>query len=458
MILNVSFGGSSTIVREELETAFSSEWYPRWSWINIYFARRRRWLNDEAVKWIIELQTKMLSSSIETFSERASAYSALASLSALHGLKDLARECVRMSVTNLISYGDHKDIFLFGVLNLIEACHAAGLTQAKQWICQLAPAIAKVAEFTDGDETNHLPSRLSETLANVAPYSLASYYKWLSSMEDYSDALQTFHVFLKNADLSDGLNQALAETAIDEESLQILAERAKKKDKNVEAVLSSLLGTLGFKTAPEAKAAEPQNHTRVPQSFPIAKQFPPDRFRAYLHAAKGLNQCLDVPRCVSYWLSFWKDKGGESVLRVLEEEDQKGVDVGNYDEMFSLAFSLYGKQEAYPRLVRAHVQNYGWNWHWVDKEKTIHRWRIIKDTYPDKWYDFIKDTTTSHVGDPLHGFSVYWGFVFLVEYCIFMGKLDIAREATERVVDMASALVSALTLPEPKWVACLCIK
>jgi hypothetical protein len=142
----------------------------------------------------------------------------------------------------------------------------------------------------------------------------------------------------------------------------------------------------------------------------------------------------------------------------LEEEDQKGVDVGNYDEMFSLAFSLYGKQEAYPRLVRAHVQNYGWNWHWVDKEKTIHRWRIIKDTYPDKWYDFIKDTTTSHVGDPLHGFSVYWGFVFLVEYCIFMGKLDIAREATERVVDMASALVSALTLPEPKWVACLCIK
>ena len=457
MILYMALGKTSEITKDDLEVAFAADYCHPWIWMDAYVARRRKWLSEKALKWLLQEQAARLASSIEPFSERASHFSALASLAALHGLRKEASHYVREAALNLISYGDHKDILLFGALEVVQACHRVNLTEARQWLLRLVPAIANVGDFTDGDETRHLPRELGDVLAEVAIDLLPAYYQWLCMKEEYDDALNAFHSFLRTSDLSVEINQALAKTAIDEESLVILAERTEKGDQGAKTVLSSLTELLGVNAVDKAKSKKSKkelttDYKSYEESLPLPCDFPPNRFIDYLSAVE--TTCFHRrEECIVEWIKFWTNAGRqEELYSTIKKEADRGVEVSGYDALFDLAFSLYGKDEAYPWLVKAHTRRYGWNRYYAYKEEALRRWEAIKEHYPEKWFNFIRDTIEYEFGEPWRWPTVYNWFVRLIEYCLFIGQTDLAKQASEQVITSTMELLLPLMLPTPEWV------
>jgi len=457
MILAKAVGKNLEIVREDLELAFSSSYCHPWDWMDVYVARRRKSLVEETLEWLLQEQAESLGRSIELFSGRASKYTTLASLAALHGLGTAAGYYIREAASNLISYGDHKDVLLFGALEIVETCHKANLPEARQWLLQLAPAIARVENFTDGDETGSLPRVLADVLAEVAPDLLPPYYEWLCGGEDYYDALSAFHAFLRTADLSDEINQALARTALDDESLAILVERVMEEGPGAKAALLSMCQLLGQKSIDRIKAKKvPDKPIAEDRTFeeglPRPGDYPPDRLVDYLSAAEG-SYLFRREGYVKRWLEFWRSANrGEEAFSSIEKEVGRGVELGNYDALFDLALSLYGRDRAYPWLVKAHIRGYGWDRYFSSREQALRRWQMVKEHYPDQWLGFIRDTMRHSYGEPWRDLSIYNRFVRLGEYCLFMRQTELARQVSGRVIASTAELVSPLSLPTPGWV------
>lgn len=457
LILGMALGKNPEIVQDDLELAFASGYCHPEIWINVYVDRRRKWLSRGTAKWLLQEQDAQLASSIELMSERAFKYGQVASLAALHGLKTEAQCYLHEAASNLISYGDHKDILLYGALEAVQACHKAKLSEGRQWLLRLAPPIAGVRDFTDGDETRHMPRELADMLTEVAPDLLSAYYQWLCMQEEYHDALGAFHSFLGTADLSAEINQALARTAVDDESLAILVVRTEKGDQGAQKALSSLTALLGKSVLSGTEPEEELNESKTDSSpgedlLPSPASFSPDRLSDYLTAAKA-KQFYYPEECVRRWLEFWKSAGrGEEAFYAIEKEEKRGIEVGNYDAMFDLALSHYGKERAYPWLTRAHIKRYGWSRYFTYKEEALRRWRIVKNHYPDRWFSFLQDTMKATYGEPWRGLTIYDRFVRLIEYCLFMGQTESAKQISEQVIAGTLELVSPLLLPTPEWV------
>lgn len=443
------------ITKSELQLALSCTYFSLWDWLDVYLENRRKILNQEALHWLLQEQRNNLHNLIEEFEERADKYRKLASLSRLHELRHETQFFVYTTVSNLITYGRRKDLLLWHILDITRSCWSAGISEAKQWLLQVAPAIAKVRNFTDGDETGNLPRVIADVIAEVSPSLLPIYYQWLSSKEEYYDALRVFHTFLRTADLSYETNQALATTALDEDSLSILDSRAESGDRGARKALNFLLEFLGSdaldrQTANESQSNSSYRYSSEDRPLPLPSEFPPNRLKDYwvtvcqagLPSREGINP----------WIDFWKNTDqAENALLAIEAEVRHGTDFRTYDEVFTLALAVYGKDYAYPWLVRAHISHYGWRYYYA-REDAVKRWEFIKKDYPERWYNFILDTIKAPYGAPWREVSAQDLLVRLVDYCIFMGQTKLAKQISEQVISSTLELLSPLNLPTPEWI------
>jgi len=447
--------GCNKITQSDLTGTFSSAFCYLWSWIDVYIDRQRCYMDDNCLKWFLDQQANQIKSAIEQFDERASHFAKLATVAVFRGYQDMTRECVYQAATNLLSHGEHKDVIIFHVLDIIKACHKSGISDAKGWLLKMAPLIAAVSDFTDGDETHHLPIQLAKVMSEVMPDALPRYYMWLSHEEEYHNALSVFHVFLQTADLSERVNQALAKTAVDDESIAILSERASNGDKNAQKILDDISNFLGGFVIPKKEdenGGMPTSVLHRENKLPDFSKYPPESLKEYFKEAKAFNP-YERGTCLMPWLDYWIDTDKkEDAFQAIVLEEKRGGRLGleNYDRLYKIALSLYGKSEAYPWLVKAHIERGGWSRYYTSEDEAIRRWVIIKQDYPDKLFDFIKDTMKSVYGNELN-FSVNERVVRLVKYFIFMEKTDLAKQIAEQVVTSVLELVSPISLPVPEW-------
>ena len=449
--------GNATISTSDLKNAFKSGYcYPS-LWIDTYVERQRFLLDSEALSWLINTEIDDLNTSIQNFNTRASSFAKLATIAAIHGQKDKVREFIYESASNLVTHGEHKDYIIFHALETIEACHKLGIQNARKWLEQLAPLIAAIRDFTDGDDTGSLPKELAEVMAEVMPDAIPKYYMWLCSKEDYYDALSVFHTFIRTVDLSIKINQALANTAVDTESIEIISKRASDGDPNAVKILEGLKNYLGgianFHHKPEREQETQTAGSKYEENLPNPQDFTPDRLLEYFKAAKASHP-YERGRCLMPWLDYWNstDKRDEA-FQAIAKEDKRGGRLGleNYDRLYDIALSLYGKDKAYPWLVKANIERAGWSRNYTSEEEAVRRWQIVKDKYPDKWFDFIKDTMKSIYGDEFD-FSVHERIIRLVKYCAFFNKQELANSITEQLIDSILDFVSPVEFTQPDWV------
>ena len=368
------------------------------------------------------------------------------------------QQLIRRTADNLVAHGFHKDMLFFNVLEVIRVYHLACLEVGKpnsnstRWLLKAAPAVASVTLYTDGDETGHLPSELAEVLAVVNQPLLRVYYQWLAKHEDYGHALNAFHLFLKNADLAERVDRAIAQTAVDDQSLIILVERANRGDEGAAIIVEDLERLMGSVVSQEGKE---ETETQSGESLRAEKvishdDYGPNRFEEFVEALRSA-QIFSTEEHILAWIGYWLESGEkDEVYRALQQSYEHDVHIGDLDILFELAMSLYGKEQAYPWLVKAQTQDHGWQRFFTSKEKAYQRWQVIKDNYPDRWFDFLRDTLLGRT-PWRHWYLNHNAFVRVVEYCLFMGKHDWAERLTERFITSSLLYVSPLTLPEPDW-------
>ena len=452
-LLRKVFGTRPTIEKGDLEVMISFQ--NLWVWIDGFVNIRRPWITDEGIDWLLEICEKYISSMVQSFDERARMYVDMASIAAIQQKKEKAFLLIQKAAENLFAYGGHKDILLENALDIIEACHQSGIKAARTWLMQLSPAIAEVKNFTDGDGTRHLPARLAETLSRVSPDLLSGYYRWLCDMEEYDDALEAFHTFLRSADLSSEVNQAIARTAIDDQSVSILIDRQRRGDEAAEQALASLVEIMGYKVL-EIPGAVVRHTTQdsgtIPheKKYPEPEKIPPEQLKEYLLSSE-IGGSYDIEEFVSSWIDYWvKDKGKAEVYRVMKELDTTDKWFGGYEKIFKLALELAGRDEAYEWLVKAQVWRRAWNEYWGLAE-AMPIWDAVKQTYPERYIDFIQKTQNTNYWLPLEELYVYEKIVRLVKYLLFMGRLDEAEEIGAEVISICLGLVDPLKLQIPSW-------
>lgn len=457
-------GADFHISESDLERVLSSDWCVPKMWLARYVARRRATMTVPAVRWLLARECSELAKTIETFPERSDRYCLMASVAAVHGMHNEARALIHSTADNLVTHGYHKDVLFHQLFDAILAYHQAmsraelpqpDLTLPQKWVVSLAPAIAAIEEYTDGDETGELPRRLADLLAEVAWNLLPAYYEWLADREEHYDALHAFHVILRSVDLSSVIYQAVAQTGVDRESLSILQERSRLGDQHAHSVLQSLLKLLGESALQPPLEVEKEE---TQSAFSDAKQKPlpdpahfgPGQFNDYVSALSAQH---DVYRDehVCDWIDFWVRAGRKvDVLTVLEKAQERGISGKVSDRMFSLSRELQGREKAYNWLIQAQIESFGWQSYWSAAEKARERWKTVKELYPERWFQFLRDTIRDRNGrDKI---AIGHGTIRrMVEYCLFMEQCDVARDIIERTDSLALQLVSPLNLPVPEW-------
>jgi hypothetical protein len=446
--LTATTGGATKISQAELSQALTSAYCRIDDLLQQTIARRRIIFAEDAVQWLIDAQMASLQTTVSPCNERAELYASLAAVAALHGKTDLASRCVAQSAEHLLAHGYHKDMLFYHVLDAIQhyAKNPAGPDKAPEvlwtWLAKLAPAIDSILGYTDGDETRHFPAALADALALVAPDKLLAYYQWQCQRGTHGLALSVLHAFLDVGDLANPLARALAMTAIDQRSLHIIARRAAEGDPGAQSIQVQQQSYLGEKVFAESDPTQSPVLEDITTFDP--QTYPPEQFMEMLQEHPGKER-------IAAWIEHWrKQNRNAEVYQALVKADKRGIDIECYDQLFVLTRALYGKDAAYPWLIKAHIQAHGWYWYVSYQNEAEQRWRWVKQYYPGYWQDFLRQTLIKAPAWSTASFS-HGDFRRLIEYCLFMNQQDFACQLLDQMVNQSLELVSMLHLPKPEW-------
>ncbi|MCU4138893.1 MAG: hypothetical protein MW689_000682 [Thermodesulfobacteria bacterium] len=108
-------------------------------WLEFICKEKILILDEEAYRYLINILEKECNNTIAYFSKRSSSYANLAEVAFLYRDDETFDRLINKTIKNFITYGSHKDIFLFLVLDSIKACHNVGSKKAKDWLKSLVP-------------------------------------------------------------------------------------------------------------------------------------------------------------------------------------------------------------------------------------------------------------------------------------------------------------------------------
>lgn len=453
-------GQAAVIAVSDIKRILSSPYCIPFQWIERYLDYRRQWLDSEALSWLLVSSRADLESRIDEFYERAEQFGQLAALAAVHNRIDESREFISLAAENIVTHGNHKDMLFFGALESLVNYHEAigkvdnANSEVATWLLKLVPAISSVREYTDGDETGVLPRELADALLVVAPRLLPSYYMWLAMGEQFNNADYAFNVFVGNCDLANEVSRAIATTAVDGEAYRKLVGREQRGDTVAAEVLSEARRYFGVREYLADKDELLGNSRReqwLRPEPPNVSDFDPAQLRGYLEALKNARIYGDDDK-IAEWAEYWISNSSRSqVFEALSQAWNDGSWVGSIDYIYFMVRDLYGENDAYVWLVRAQSEDYGWNRYFAPADQARQRWEIVQREYGDRWRDFISDTFSVKIPGRYQQVFSPRAFVRLVEYCIYMQDLLLARDLVERIVEQSITYVSPLVLPIPTW-------
>ncbi len=440
----------SKVTKPELENAFSTQYCIPWNLIDALNSHKSRLLSDEALDWCKAKLEIYLDSSINPFNERAIKYGQIANLLALHNHKKSCKNFVEKSSENLLAYGGHKDLTLSLTLDTIKLFYENKMSEAKEMLRRIIPAILSVKVYTDGDETKHLVRVLGDIISKYETDLLFSHYNWLVSHNESYNAQELINSIIENSDLSDPMNISLVKNNLDYKGLSLLRKRA-KTDGSARDLLSSIGQPIDERSQlNNCDKTEEKSSALKYHDLPDPEEFPPEKFRDYMNLAKFNFYSKDI---VEIWIRYWMNTP-QKVLAYesLKSELERGMVFDAYDSLFELALTVAGKEEAYPWLVKAHIKRYGWN-RFYSHDSATKRWSIIKQLYPTLWLQFIDDTLKPMFSKDRWMFVSAHIFEVLIEYFLFFDKGELAKVCGIQAVRSVQELVSPMILPKPTWLS-----
>ena len=397
-------------------------------------------LSQDLYKLIRDENVRNLSTSINHLSDRAKDYANLSKLAYLYDDIESSQLFLSKAADNLLGYGNHKDIYLFDVLEAIEFCARSGTDKKKinDWVTRVIPLIDNAGEYTDGDETNHLPFELADLLATNNPSLLYKYYYWSADQEELYHAEDLFKYVLKSFTFSTDEEIVLASTALDKDSLLQLKIIAKNSPDALKAldIIQSYLGEINY------SEDEKNSYPAIKKPAYDYSKVSPDHLLNHLGTA--FENRWERDNYLIGWLDHWLEKNSrENIYRILKQVIDKFSIQTLSGELLDVIYPLayeFDNGAAFDILCNAQINDHGWQRYWTDKKKAEGRWKFIKDKYSRRHLEFFQKSTNYHV--PLSRG---------VEFLLLFDDLENAEAITEASVQFAQSLMANLNLPSPEW-------
>jgi hypothetical protein len=192
---------------------------------------------------------------------------------------------------------------------------------------------------------------------------------------------------------------------------------------------------------------------------PPLEAYPPAKIKAYLAALhqQGVGYRHEL---VTAWVEHWSQTGcAADVLDALEGligQAQSIVTVNYpFDQIFELCRALRGKSAAFPWLVRAHRERYGWTgagWFRMPEEEAMRRFAVVAHDYKDRWLEFIQEAAGSRDSSERRTHRPAIGSSRLVKFCLAVEQTDMAIAVAEAIVRTTLERTADLHLPLPSWI------
>ena len=397
-------------------------------------------LENNIYNEIFRKKVQELENTINEFPERSEKYAKLAKLTALYDEQKKSKELLMKAASNLLGYGYHKDIYLFEVLESIELCAKSGINSEKieEWIVRIIPLISNVGEYTDGDETNHLPNYLVDYFSKFDKYLLFKFHFNQADKEELFPAQDSFKYVIRSLSFSKDVEIALATTALDKDSLNELKEKTKalKGAKVSLKVIEKYLGKINYENEEHSNS-----HGFKEKKINYAK-VSPRKLEEHLNKLKTK---WNIAEYITGWAKYWLGQGNKQEIYNLiksvtfQKEDINYVSGELLDILYPLSYE-FDNEEAFNFLCHAQINDHGWSSYWTDKKKAEERWQFIKEKYPNRYLEFFKNSVDT-------GFPQSRS----VEFFIRFNDLSKAIEITEASVEFAEELMANLNLPNPDW-------
>ena len=395
-----------------------------------------------------------LTSIVEPFSERAEIYAVLSNVCARHGLVDKAEKYLVVAAENLIGYGYHKDLNLYTALRAVAATATVSEVE-RSWWCRLAPGIAAVEEFTDGDETRYLPAQLGATLIRFDPLLAVEYVRELVAGQRVDEFGRIMSQIVRYGDLTKPARNSPFSTCIDVSSIRKLEQLAKKGDEFAEEMLLYLPDIVYGPSNGDSNATvvnQPARNLLTADDESVDQDwyldYPPEMLEKFVMEISRLTPYKRDQK-LGLWLQLWLVS--EHAFEALEAAENYILD----DDRFSVsndalvaARNVGGRSRSFRWLVKAQKSNSGWMMFWSSFDETRERWDMLKNDYPEKWHEFLLESIK-----PTLGSSHWFGgtIAHLVEYLVYVGRIEDARATTNQLVETISQLTSGQDLPSPEW-------
>lgn len=410
--------------QDQLQTIISAKHFRKELWLDYLIDQRaKNFLSAEALDYLCAVEERELFSTIKQFNERYEDYMRIAQISTLNGNGELAEKFARLGIQDALAVNFHKDHFLFGLSDIVLDCAKAGIPDVKDWLHRLGPFIDQVTDITDGDETDHVQVDFGETLLHVEPTRFPAFYKRYIDEHEWYRSDNMLSRFVNAVDRDDPINKAIVETY------------SPRKERNYSS---------------SSEDEEPEESIDV-------SAFPPDQLDAFFDALTARSRIgnMDEFQC---WFDYWSDQTGRkpAILQAMQSELSKDSHLPFRVELFhqilvQLTLEVSGRDAAFPALLRAHSDGYGWSMH-GNRTETNKRFQMVATHWPEKWLDFIKSTALSDKAYSRAGHSPSIGFSRLVRYLLTLGHQDIVVEIGNMLVGFTLARAQNMDFPESPWV------
>ncbi len=447
------------VAADEFAVARSSVHWVDELWISSNIRNRVPLFDKAGVVTMLDELRDVLEEKISEFNERGEQWTHYANLAHLYGVEG-ARELIRRAADCAIGYGYRKDLGAIDILDAIENVHTRDSSRTREWLDKLIPIIDEITEFTDGDETNHVRSRLIQTVAKTDLERLPLFYTRHLAVDDWQYADECLQEFMKVVDLITPEAAALAGTLLDLTTIGVLEDRA-EVDPAAAVLLQQQLQFLGTRpierkreyssTDRELTEAERRAVTRSPTVFG------PSSF-AKVAAAVGKRDFHYSHRkdFLVRWLKHWESKGkARTALKSVASFFDSEASTHDVDEMLDDAFEVSlvaeGKDAAYRWIVRAHVQRHGWQSFYTTESEVVQRLEKVAAVYPERWMNFIKDSSVPMRYWSSRGYGFSLGYRYLVRFLILVGQIKLASDVTAAFVETFVHETQDQPIPEARW-------
>lgn len=216
----------------------------------------------------------------------------------------------------------------------------------------------------------------------------------------------------------------------------------------------------GLPASTERDYSTPQDGLRNAQENALsleATSFGPDDFAGVAEAvsAPAFHYAKRKP-FLTDWLRHWhgKRKSRQAIasVRAYFDSGRRTYDVEEIlDTTFEVSLAAEGRDAAYPWLVEGHRRRHGWSSYFTSKDEIEARLRAAANIYPDRWKEFIRDTSTPTEFYSRRGYSFSIGFHHLVWFLLLADQTQEAKKVTSEFISILEAETEDQPIAEAVW-------